>query len=645
MRVSFIVASLVLGSVVVVGDSIYDGTGSLINANQTCWGCDRDEAMMHPHKNKNSTVTFQILRNKLNCDHINIHSDINLEQDIQINLKAWSDTSVQQSYKVRLPYGKWSSNEGISLDMKTYSWTTLAITTTKPLSTKASIYAYCRNSIDPLNDSDLEVVSINMTKLDKNHFHLGNGSLITKSENNGQDNFGVKRDTAMSSTTHNAETSFQILGDRDSCPEIKLSGSSSKIEEVLVKGWSEDKWKPASCTKLPCTVKAYLRADNKAEYTLINIKTKANSSNKYLHASCLKEKVKFNLKEKLSTPKHPNDCKFTDVSKSRDDYKYITALCSAGIVEGYGSTSYTKFGPDNVTLWSELAKVVNLSKNFYKTKKIRNSYSYGDWYDAYLDIAKKQGFDYSPDLQFNRGLGYQYIVKVFWDKTLTQEEASNFLRNKEISYRSNISPTMKRGYMAEVVLKSAKISADESGIERKMPYVNHDTKDLDIKKEESMPTPTFETPKSDDSMEKKLETVKKNIEKSLKENNTVSEKNKTNNTGATINNLGGKKALKPNYQDKKTAEEFIEEAKSQGVSTPVNETSKIEDESIVKINNQSTGEQLIAPTLSTRDSNGNHKIMLETESGKNKEVTKEELEKNNFEVELQVKVEKVLEPK
>ena len=649
MKKSLTVLALLFPTTLLIAmDGVYDGTGSLINSTQQCWGCDRDEAKMHPHKTMNSIVTFQVLKNTLSCDHIDIHSNIDLEQDVHINLKAWSDTSVQQSYKIHLPFGKWNQKSGVSLDMKAYSWTTLAISTTKPLNKSASIYAYCRNSTDPLNISGLEVIPTVMTKLSSDHVHLGNGSLIHTSNDNGQDGFGVKKDTAMSSTTNNAETSFQILGDKDSCSEIRLSGSTSEVEEVLVKGWSEAKWKPANCNKLPCTIKAYFNDQNKAEYTLINIKTKANHENKYLHASCRKGSVNFNLKEKLSIPKHPNDCKFTDVAKnSWGYYPYITALCSAQIVEGYGSTGYTQFGPENATLWSELTKVVNLSHNFYQTKKIRNSssYRYGEWYDAYIDMAKKQGFSYSPGLQFNRGLGYRYIVKVFWNKDLSENEASTFLSNKGITYRSNISPTMKRGYMAEIVLKSAKISADENGIERKLPYVNHDTKDINMKDTRTIPDPTFVTPKKTDRIEKKVETIQKNIEKVTKENSTVSEKDTTNNTGSTLNLLGQKDSLKTVYKDKTTAEEIIEETKVQGVNKSINSNSKIEKDVIVELLNKDSGKIIIVPSVNKEDGEGNKKLLIETEPNKFNEITIKEAKANNLEVKSQVKIKDMLPPK
>jgi len=648
MKKSLIVATLLLSTISVIAlDSIYDGTGSLINSNQQCWGCDRDEAKMHPHKNKNSTVTFQVLRNPLSCDHIDIHSDIDLGQDVQINLKSWHHTTVQKSYKTKLPTGSWNNKSGVSIDMKKNSWTTLSISTTSPLNKTASIYAYCRNSTDTLNSTALEAIPPQMTILDNGHKHLGNGSLITNSKDNGQGGYGIKKDTAVSSKIDNAETSFQIRTNKDTCSEITISGSSSKVEQVLVKGWNRNKWTPTNCNKLPCVIDAYFN-EGRDTYMLINIKTKANSSNRKLYANCGKETIKFELKEKYAQPKHPNNCKFNDVPKNDwSDYKYITALCSAGILEGYGHTGYTKFGPENPTLWSELTKVVNLADNFYKTKKIRNSYNGGNWYDAYVDIAKEQGFDYvsNPQFQVKRGLAFKYIVKVFWNKDLTEEESATFLSRKGIAHSSNTIPLLKREYMARLVLKSAKISAEESSIERKIPYVNHNKDDLDIEKKEELVEPSFKTPNRDDNTKERNEVFTDNIEKAIREDNTVSEKDTTDNTGLAIQSMGGKDNLKSSFKDKDTTEEIIDEIRIQGIDTPVNNNVKIEEESIVILEQKSTGKEIIVPTLPTKDSDGNAMLGIQTDENTIEEIDVKTVNQNGFQIKSMVPVKKVMKQK
>ena len=43
-------------------DSIYDGTGSLVNAHHAYWGGDRDEARMHPHKGQDLYSNFSNIK-------------------------------------------------------------------------------------------------------------------------------------------------------------------------------------------------------------------------------------------------------------------------------------------------------------------------------------------------------------------------------------------------------------------------------------------------------------------------------------------------------------------------------------------------------------------------------------------------------
>ncbi len=550
MKISLIVASLIFSSVTILGDSIYDGTGSLINPNDTkTWGGSKDEADMQVHKGKSSTVTFQVLRDNMRCSHIDIHSEVNMGQDVIISMKEWKSKKVERSYRVELPVGKYSEKDGISLELK-HLWTTIAITSTKPISKVTPIYAYCRNAVDELNQNGLEPLSLSMTKLENNHYHLGNGSLISTTGENGQNNYGRVHDLAVTSDRYDAETSFQVLSDKDKCEEITLYNYdevskrfvSKDVEDVLIKGWSSSKWKQyGSCDKLPCTISVYNSSPN---YTLINVKTKAGKNNQ-LYAKCGKQvKTNFSLNEKDTKPKNRHSCQFTDLNHNWSD-KYITALCSAGIIEGYGDSDYTKYGPNNNTLWQELVKVVTLSDNYYKTKKFRDEYKanhpYADWQVPYLKLASKKGYDYDGSMEVTRGLAFKYVVDVFWHKKLSQSESANFLKSKRVITDTNTDRYLTRAEMAKVALNSARYSADENGIERKLPYTNHIGTKLNEEIKDTAPKPTFEKTKKGDSNKKISETIEKNKKTAFKENMTSknSKENETNNVELTKNILGG----------------------------------------------------------------------------------------------------------
>ena len=618
----------------VVEGSVYDATGSLISPKSKGWGSDRDEAIMQPHFNKNSTVTFQYLYDAVSCDHIDIHAKSDLKQDVYINVKKWSADSVEDSYRVKLPIGSAQIKDGISIKSN-HEWTTVAITTTKPIKEKVSIYAFCRSSIDSLNTIGVEKIDAQMTELDNGHKHLGNGSVISTAEDNGYNGIGRTMDIAMTSNSDDAETSFQVRSSKGTCEEITLADfdDNREVEEVLIKEWSEEKWHQTTCASLPCKLKVYFSKEGNPAYTLINAKTKAGHNGK-LYVKCGTKEITFNINEKQSSYKHPNECKFKDVSVTNPNYQYITALCSAQIIQGYKSTNYTTYKPEDSALWQELTKVVQLSENFYKTKKLKESYTSGSWFDVYIDLAKKKGFYKEPASQVKRGYAFKYIVSVFWKKeNISENDASNFLKTKGIISELDINKNLKRGDMARIVLYASRLSADESSIERKLAYIDY--KDENINNTKIIPKDIYATPKATDNDSVKTDIIDKNVETAKRDDSTLSDKGTTNNTSLTLDILGGKDALKSEYQDK-SARNIIEETKRQGVNRPVNSNSKIKSNSVVEIQDTNTGESFLGKTTSNKDIKGNAKIILENQSGEKTETTKEKIEENGYTVKSQI---------
>jgi hypothetical protein len=644
MKISLAVATLALGAVTLLsGESIYDGTGSLINANQACWGCDRDEAMMHPHKNKNSTVTFQVLYSSSKCTHIDIHSSSDLGNNILINLKAWSNPSVEKSYNAKLPVGDYKYQNGVSLKLENW-WTTVSISSIKPISKDISIYAYCRSSaVDSINNSDINEVTVSSTKLDNNHYHLGNGSLISTSEDNGQDGYGSIKDEAITSSNYNAETSFQVLSSKDKCEEVTIRDrdGSSKFEKILFKGWSEKDWKNSDCTKLPCILKTPLKSNGTPEYTLINIKTVAGENNG-LYAYCGKKNIKFNLNEKENRPKHPRDCKFDDVTETHWGYKYITALCSSGILEGYAKKSdnpnyipYSEYGLDDSTLWQELTKVVNLTDNFYKTTKIRSKYPEEPWGTAYVDIARKtHGFTEYSEMQVTRGLAFRYIVKVFWNKILEEEESASFLKSKNVIGNTNVTNYLTRAEMAKTVLRASRFSADESGLERKLPYIN-DNGDVDkaIQEKEDIPKNTFEKIAKGDSEKERVEKIERNRKKAVQENITFSDTNKNTTDNTTL--IKKIVNIKKEYKDK-TSKEIETKAEQEGI---FNKSNELKENSIVIL--KKNDKTILGVTGERNKRTGKVDVTLENTSGNVNNVSSNDLENNNMKIKGTIDIEDI----
>jgi hypothetical protein len=402
------------------------------------------------------------------------------------------------------------------------------------------------------------------------------------------------------------------------------NANNTEVEEVLIKEWSEEKWHQTTCTTLPCKLKVYFSKEGNSAYTLINAKTKAGHNSK-LYAVCGKKEIKFNINEKSSQYKHPQECKFADVSVTNPNYQYVTALCSAQIIHGYKNTRYTQYRPENPALWSELTKVVQLSENFYKVRKLKEFYNSGNWFDVYLDLAKKRGFYKEPLDKVKRGYAFKYIVSVFWKKdNISEYDASNFLKKRGVISDLDTDNYLKRGDMAKIVLYASRLSADESNIERKLAYIDY--KDENINDTKIIPKDIFKTPKPTDNDSKKEETINKNIENAKRNNSVISEKATTNNTGLTMAILGGKSALKSEYKDK-SADEIVKETKKQGVNKDV-DTHKIEPNSTVEIKDEKTGTTFLAPTTPNIDKEGNAQVLVQNAPNETIETTKATLEKD-----------------
>lgn len=601
---------------------------------------------MQPHSDvgKTSTVTFQWL-NQSDCHHIDLHSNLDLGQDVQINMKPWYAETIEESYIAKLPVGEHYQKEGLSISAANpnTAWITFSVTTTQPIDKAVSIYAYCRSSIDELTNDSLTQVTTSSTELSKKYYYFGNASLISSASNGESGNYGTKTDVFVTSTVYEAEGIFQVLSS-EQCEKVEISDDrgSTEVEEVLMKGWSEATWKETDCASLPCTLNLYKRSDGIPSYTLISVKTNRNKNNK-ISATCENSPITIAIKEKESKPKHPNNCQFSDVPKNDFGYyPYVTAFCSAQIVEGYGP-NYTQFKPENSANWAELTKVVNLAANYYKTMNVKNDIKYDNltpenWHQPYIDIAKKQYFDKDPALEVTHGIAYQYIVKVFWNKRLNETDAATFLRDKGISYRSNTSTLMKRGYMAEIILKSSRMSADENGIERKLPYVNHPSKELAniITLVTPPPLIIWDELKETDTDEKKKETINKNVKTTVRSNTTLSEKDHTNNTGLTIAILGGKNSLKEEYQDKNITE-IIEKTREKGVMLDI-DTWIGDEDPVFLLTRRGTSESFLVTASDEKDDEGKKKFVVEISPQKVKVVDEATLRNEGFVVEGKIRL-------
>ncbi len=253
----------------------FDGAGSLIDSSQACWGCNQDETIMHPHSGALSTVVFQ-WKNDSRCDHIDISSNANIGEVI-IQSRAWDNHFNTTAYQGHLPL----SVLGESV------WNIVAVTSTTPLTTSAEIFAYCKQSYDPLTDNyDNRTVLIpELVDFDFSYYWTGNGSLISKAGTG----TGKTQDWAVTYNGHKSLTVFQWYAS-DSCTRVSLRDNGGNTvtlngqeNEVALKLWHERDWTQTACSSLPCSVSA----TQGEGYYLIKIKTESNAvPSGVLKASC-----------------------------------------------------------------------------------------------------------------------------------------------------------------------------------------------------------------------------------------------------------------------------------------------------------------------------------------------------------------------
>ena len=254
--------------------SIFDGAGSLVSPNEQCYGCDRDIAQMHPHSGANSTVVFQWLYDADSCSQLNISTEENLG-DVIIKSKAWNGHLTKKAEKVEL-------NAGEPITIKrpdsSNSWTTFAVTTTKPLDFSNRIYVDCKTSDDGYNigtrsDADIELVDVT-----NGYFWSGTSSLISQATQRGSNQFGIDKDYAVTFENHKSLTSFQWYAS-SSCPKLKIRNArheniNSPVNDVRIKGWAEENWSSNKCSStLPCT----LDAPDGNGYYVIKVKSDADA--------------------------------------------------------------------------------------------------------------------------------------------------------------------------------------------------------------------------------------------------------------------------------------------------------------------------------------------------------------------------------
>jgi len=276
--------------------SIIDGAGSLVGPYDNIAGGNFDYALMQPHQYNSSTVVFQWLYDVDNCSQIDLFAYPN-SLDVTIKTKNWKEHSIKEAFNVRLnEYNKenLSSNNnldlsnGISLKRRNSNiyWTTLSLTSKKPLSSKEYIIAHCRDNSARYKNGNRQKITPTLVNLLNSYYWSGTASLISKIENRNFEEPGVGKDYAVTYSGHKSFTTFQWYAS-DSCRKVRIKGvseSNSHINEVSIKVWDDKDWTTKCTSSLPCTISA----PKVPEYYIIKIKSDANDiKSGYLQTECI----------------------------------------------------------------------------------------------------------------------------------------------------------------------------------------------------------------------------------------------------------------------------------------------------------------------------------------------------------------------
>ena len=286
--------------------SIVDGAGSLVSPNENIAGGNHDYALMNPHNSSKSTVVFQWLYNIDSCSHIDLFAYPNA-LDVTIQAKKWSGHSMKKAFNVTLnPYNKNNLEDnsntldlsnGISLeqaetncngdDIVGCDWTTLAVTSQRPLRRGEYIIAHCRDNSASIKRGNRKDITPTLVNLPSDYFWTGTGSLISKIGNRNFEEAGVGKDYAVTYNSNKSFTTFQWYAS-DICRKVKVKGYKegySSINEVSIKKWDDNSWSSNKCgNSLPCTISAPIL--NK--YYIIKVKGNAGAiKTGYLQTECV----------------------------------------------------------------------------------------------------------------------------------------------------------------------------------------------------------------------------------------------------------------------------------------------------------------------------------------------------------------------
>lgn len=399
---------------------------------------------------------------------------------------GWSSRSKDITFEnITFPFVIGKGNTGITEDLSGSGWYVAAVSMLNSTSTKRSIYATCTN--DPVSFGN--AVEGKTIILDGTHQWNGTASIISAdfpnaaniSGDSGENwPFGAIKDVTIVHPGKKPAVFFQWLSSA-SCSSLQLTApklsSLEKKVSLRYKWWSSSSYKETLVT-LPYTFKGKAIP----QWIVLGLyfdSPVSNTSEVYAHCTndvATAPEVIFNLnpidrqKEILlgNSSTVARQCVFSDIDKRNPNHwyeKYVTALCSAGIIVGYETGGLPEYRPDQSANWAEVTKVIELSNN-QRSAKAECESTGGSWYRCYLNRASRSGYSKSADSRVRRGDVLKYASKTFFNRSFSRwSEAAAYMKSQGVIHGVNgridsdyLNTFLTRGELAKIALKSAQLS-------------------------------------------------------------------------------------------------------------------------------------------------------------------------------------------
>lgn len=212
----------------------------------------------------------------------------------------------------------------------------------------------------------------------------------------------------------------------------------------------------------------------KIDLTGFNVELFSDGNYKKLRVNTAEELPQLNLNHKDETTEIQNKgCEFVDVPEYEWYYKYVTALCQSGIIQGY-APNYTEYKPAQYATWAETIKVASLAYKYEEVRDLCSEDKYGssNWTQCYRDYTSNKGLsNLSDDSKVRRGVALKYFTNLYWNKNFnTWSDSGAFLLEKGVIHGEGgngiidsdyLNQFMNRAELAKIALNCSRMSKEE----------------------------------------------------------------------------------------------------------------------------------------------------------------------------------------